>query len=282
MIADYNSAGVLQRKYVYGPGIDEPISMIAGANTYYYHFDGLGSVVALSNTYGNVAERYSYNVFGEPNIRGPSGEPRATSQYGNPYMFTGREYDSETGLYYYRARYYKPSIGRFLQVDPIGYAGGLNLYTYVDNNPLNWVDPWGLCEEATKLSRREFMQEMRELKKEIMRLPPNQRYNLLHYLFMDSTYAQESNKDRLYYFEGKLVKGSELNYYAVGMLMKHFGWSEDATINLAIGWKAVNIPFSYPSHWCGITNEPYSMPTENEWYFYMSGYSEYNRPIREE
>jgi RHS repeat-associated protein len=59
-------------------------------------------------------------------------------------MFTGREYDSETGLYYYRARYYKPSIGRFLQTDPIGYAAGLNLYTYCKNNPIKWADPFGL------------------------------------------------------------------------------------------------------------------------------------------
>ena len=59
------------------------------------------------------------------------GEPDNTSTIGNPYLFTGRKYDSETGLYHYRARYYNPVIGRFLQTDPIRYAGGLNLYTYV-------------------------------------------------------------------------------------------------------------------------------------------------------
>ncbi|MFH1370388.1 MAG: RHS repeat-associated core domain-containing protein [Planctomycetota bacterium] len=147
IIADYNDTNVLQRKYVYGPEIDEPICMIDVQNgnaIYYYHYDGLGSVVALSDVNAQIVETYSYDVFGKPEIRNTNDEILTTSSYGNRFMFTGREYDSETGNYYYRARYYSPTLGRFLQTDPIGYAGGLNLYTYCGNNPLNWIDPWGL------------------------------------------------------------------------------------------------------------------------------------------
>ena len=169
---DYNDVSQnyeLARKFIYGLGIDEPICMIDVADNnavYYYHFDGLGSVVALSNVNGEIVEQYSYDVFGEPN---------RLSDVNNPYMFTGRRYDPKTGLYYYRARDYSPDIGRFMQVDPIsstnlkdpasklanevilltisdvphfnpllGNTGRINLYTYVQNNPLNNIDPSGL------------------------------------------------------------------------------------------------------------------------------------------
>ncbi len=103
------------------------IDVIDSNKMYYYHFDGLGSVIALSDVNNVIVERYSYDVFGEPN---------RTSDVNNPYMFTGRRYDPEADLYYYRARYYAYDIGRFLQPDPIGYDAGLNMYAYVGNNPV--------------------------------------------------------------------------------------------------------------------------------------------------
>lgn len=155
VIQEFNGADEILRTYFYGAGVDEPVAMCAKGNGWYsYHYDGLGSVVAVSDEGGDIVERYSYDVFGKVTIHTDAGADgqwmtsddtiSSSSSIGNPYFFTGRCLDDETGLYYYRARYYKPELGRFLQPDPIGFGDGLNLYTYVGNNPLNWIDPWGL------------------------------------------------------------------------------------------------------------------------------------------
>ncbi len=146
-IAEYNAYNQLKRKYIYGPGVDQPICLIdtmtSPAVTSYYHFDGLGSVVALTNASGNTVEVYEYDVYGRVGA--------TDANHPNRIMFTGREYDKETGLYYYRARYYNPQIGRFLQTDPVGYGAGMNMYAYCGNNSTNCVDPTGMVLESYTL-----------------------------------------------------------------------------------------------------------------------------------
>jgi len=124
-------------QFVHGPGIDEPLARVAGGQSFFYHADGLGSIVAITDSAQNVVARYSYDAFGMVTASDPV--------FGNAYAYTGREWDKELGLYYYRARYYDPMEGRFISKDPIGFAGGdLNLYRYVRNDPANWIDPSGL------------------------------------------------------------------------------------------------------------------------------------------
>jgi RHS repeat-associated protein len=92
-------------------------------------------VSELTDGSQNVAESYQYDAFGNLET------PPATE---NSYTYTGREYDSETGLYFLRFRYYDPNIGRFITIDPIKFSGGINFYAYVRNNPIRFKDPFGL------------------------------------------------------------------------------------------------------------------------------------------
>jgi RHS repeat-associated protein len=98
-------------------------------------------VVALSDSAGDTVQTYEYSVYGQVAAEDPC--------HPNPYMFTGRRFDIETGLYYYRARYYNPYIGRFLQTDPVGYDAGINWYMYCANNPVGLVDPSGMILQST-------------------------------------------------------------------------------------------------------------------------------------
>ncbi|MBI5492888.1 MAG: RHS repeat-associated core domain-containing protein [Deltaproteobacteria bacterium] len=123
-------------RYVHGPGVDEPLLIQKNGIPYYYHADGLGSIAALTDFQQNVVESYRYTAYGLTTKTGDI--------VNNNFRFTGREFDPEIGIYYYRARYYDPGTGRFITKDPIGFAGGVNLYLYTGNNPVNRIDPLGL------------------------------------------------------------------------------------------------------------------------------------------
>jgi RHS repeat-associated protein len=127
------TTGAAVRTYIHGPGIDEPLAHEEGSATTYYHADALGSIVRLTDGTGNVVVSRQYDAWG--NL-----EAGATTA---GFAFTGREWDPEIGLYYYRARYYDAKAGRFISEDPIGFAGGKNFYDYATANPARFVDPFG-------------------------------------------------------------------------------------------------------------------------------------------
>jgi len=143
LIEETNSAGTVVARYTQGLNIDEPLAMLRSSTTSYYQADGLGSLTSLSNTSGALANTYTYDSFGNLTA--------STGSLTNSFQYTGREFDSETGLYYYRARYYDPSAGRFLTEDPLRYEP-TSFYSYVGNDPIFWMDPLGLYKCAPKAS----------------------------------------------------------------------------------------------------------------------------------
>ena len=144
-IEERNANNQLLFRYAYGFINDELLTRHeAGGTTNTYHRDALGSISEVTTASGSLIERYAYDVYGMPNIFNSINSALVSSANGNPYLFTGREFDMESGDYYYRARIYKPGIGRFLQMDPAGYVDGMNLYVYVRNDPVSRTDPNGL------------------------------------------------------------------------------------------------------------------------------------------
>ncbi|MHC4531698.1 MAG: RHS repeat domain-containing protein, partial [Planctomycetota bacterium] len=147
VIAEFEN-GAFARCYVYGEAIDELLSMEnASAQRYYYHGNVMSSIDAVTAADSNVAERYSYDAYGQPYFFDTNGTDISQSAIDNPYLFTARRYDDETGLYYFRTRYLHPHRGRFISPDTIGIWGDPanlgNAYTYVANSPASHVDPFG-------------------------------------------------------------------------------------------------------------------------------------------
>ena len=163
-VTDVNASGAVVASYTQGAGIDEPLASVTGTGTVFFEADGLGSITSLSSATG-VTDTYTYKPFGITT---------ATGSNPNRFRFTGREWDQETGLYYYRARYYDPNIGRFLSEDPIGLQGGMNVYGYVAGRPLNWVDPSGTEMSPAECYRRwkSIMDRVELLKNKLSKYNP--------------------------------------------------------------------------------------------------------------
>ena len=146
-VLEFDAVGNYRASNVYGTGADEILmrwDTVYGGSI--YKQDRHGNVVALLDQWGNIAERYSYDAFGKAKIMSWwDNNERTSSWLGSRFMFQGREWINELGIYDYRHRMYQPELGRFLQTDPTGFdAGDMNLFRCCGDDPVDGSDPMGL------------------------------------------------------------------------------------------------------------------------------------------
>jgi RHS repeat-associated protein len=139
--AEVDATVTLLASYSQGTGMDDPLAELRNGASGYYEQDALGSVTSISGITGSLLNSDIYDSFG--NVMA------LTGSFGNPFQYTGRDNDSETGLRYYRARYYDPLTGRFISEDPKAFLAGINFFRYASNRVLDYKDPLGLESGAT-------------------------------------------------------------------------------------------------------------------------------------
>ncbi|MEA3044454.1 MAG: hypothetical protein QOH47_2292 [Sphingomonadales bacterium] len=145
LVAEYDAAGAMLRRHVHNVGADVPLATYEGADLSmmcHLYADHQGSIVALADTAGMPVTINSYDEYGIP------GDANA-----GRFQYTGQAWLPELGMYHYKARIYSPTLGRFMQTDPIGYDDQFNLYAYVGNDPVNATDPGGMQIESNTCSR---------------------------------------------------------------------------------------------------------------------------------
>ena len=144
LLEERDSEGTLAAAYVHGPEIDDVIARLTPTSTIYYHADAQHSTVAVTDAQGDVLERYTYDIFGLPTVRdGASYATLTATAVGNRLLFQGREWLAEVKLNDHRNRLYSPEMHRWINRDPIQEYGGINLYGFVENNPISKSDPSG-------------------------------------------------------------------------------------------------------------------------------------------
>jgi len=146
VVAEFDAQGKVRAQYIHGPGLgadvgslicEQTLGVDGAASERYYSHNWRGDTIGITDESGASLARYRYGAFGDL-IAGDG-------VIANNILFSGKRYDSAVGLYYFGARYYDASSGRFVSRDPMGYIDGPNDYVLAMNNPLLWIDPWGLC-----------------------------------------------------------------------------------------------------------------------------------------